>query len=205
MGADAVRRIFQWWRSSLGLPLVCALFVSPGPAAALELDELAQCLAPEGDMQVAFRQERLVQSVDEMLESSGRLIYEPPSRLVMEQQEPRRERAVIEGDRMSVYGPDGGEVATFELASRPGMRVTFDGVRALLAGDAAGLRKAFDVTLQGNSANWQMELAPKDDDTRYHLQQITVDGGECQVAKIDVRMRDGGRRVIHLDADGASG
>lgn len=204
MSADAVRRILRFWRSSLGLSLFCALFALPSTATALELDELAACLAPDGGMQVSFRQERLVQSVDEMLESSGRLIYEPPSRLVMEQQEPRRERAVIEGDRMSVYGADGSEVATFELASRPGMRSTFNGVRALLAGDAAGLRKAFDVALEGRAADWQMTLAPKDEDTRYHLRRITVDGGECRVAKIDVRMRDGGRRVIHLRTDGAA-
>ena len=202
-----------------------------------ELDRLAGCLAKDGRVEVAFREERLVTSVDEMLESRGRLIYEPPARLEKIVEQPRRERAVVEGDRMSVFDADGDEVATFDLAERPGLKASFDAVRALLKGDAEALQASFEVALSADPDGpapgaWQMRLSPKGEDAGYTLSRIEIDGqgapglsgaddggadggagggadggdhggagggaAPCQVKTIDVRQRDGGRRVLHL-------
>ncbi|MDZ7712843.1 MAG: LolA-related protein [Rhodovibrio sp.] len=190
-----------------------------------ELDRLAGCLAKDGRVEVAFREERLVTSVDEMLESRGRLIYEPPARLEKIVEQPRRERAVVEGDRMSVFDADGDEVATFDLAERPGLKASFDAVRALLKGDAEALRAGFEVALSADPDGpapgaWEMRLSPKGEDAGYTLSRILIDGqgapglsgganggdggganggaAPCQVKTIDVRQRDGGRRVLHL-------
>jgi outer membrane lipoprotein-sorting protein len=179
------------------------------------LGALAQCLAKDGRVEVAFREERLVTSVDEMLESTGRLIYEPPERLEKIVEQPRRERAVVEGDRMSVFDAEGNEVATFDLGERPGLKASFDAVRALLKGDAAALEERFQVALAADTGAdapgaWDMRLKPKGDDAGYTLSRIEIDGqgapglsaggGEapCQVETIDVRLRDGGRRILHL-------
>ena len=116
-----------------------------------ELDALAQCLAKDGRVEVPFREERLVTSVDEMLESTGRLIYEPPERLEKIVEAPREERAVVEGDRMSVFDASGKEVATFDLSQRPGLKASFDAVRALLKGDAAALERRFEVALSADA------------------------------------------------------
>ena len=194
-----------------------------GDGAAPALDTLAGCLAKDGRVEVAFREERLVTSVDEMLESRGRLIYQPPARLEKIVEQPREERAVVEGDRMSVFDADGNEVATFDLSERPGLKASFDAVRALLKGDAAALEQRFQVALSaddGASAPgaWDMRLEPKGDDAGYTLSRIEIDGqgapgltggdqgdgggGEgaapCRVDTIDVRLRDGGRRILHL-------
>ena len=191
-----------------------------GRDGAPELDALSACLAKDGRVEVAFREERLVTSVDEMLESTGRLIYEPPQRLEKIVEQPRKERAVVEGDRMSVFDAEGNEVATFDLAERPGLKASFDAVRALLKGDAAALEERFEVALSadadGSQAGaWDMRLSPKGDDAGYTLSRILIDGqgapgltgsdgadggaqAPCQVETIDVRQRDGGRRVLHL-------
>ncbi|MBK1696437.1 LolA family protein [Rhodovibrio salinarum] len=180
-----------------------------------DLDALARCLAKDGRVEVPFREERLVTSVDEMLESTGRLIYVPPRRLEKIVEEPRRERAVVEGDRMSVFDASGNEVATFDLSERPGLKATFDAVRALLKGDAAALQGGFKVSLSADpdgaaAGAWDMRLNPRGDDVGYTLSHIDIDGqgapglvGDggntpCQVRTIDVRLRDGGRRIIHL-------
>jgi hypothetical protein len=184
------------------------------------LDRLAGCLAKDGRVEVPFREERLVTSVDEMLESRGRLIYEPPERLEKIVEQPRKERAVVEGDRMSVFDAEGNEVATFDLAERPGLKASFDAVRALLKGDSAALEERFEVALSadadGSAAGaWDMRLSPKGNDAGYTLSRILIDGqgapgltgsdgpdggaqAPCQVETIDVRQRDGGRRVLHL-------
>jgi outer membrane lipoprotein-sorting protein len=193
-----------------------------GSGGAPELERLAGCLAKDGRVEVAFREERLVTSVDEMLESRGRLIYEPPARLEKIVEQPREERAVVEGDRMSVFDAEGNEVATFDLAERPGLKASFDAVRALLKGDAAALQARFEVALSADADGsapgaWDMRLSPKGDDAGYTLSRILIDGqgapsltgggdgggddgaaAPCQVQTIDVRQRDGGRRVLHL-------
>ena len=191
-----------------------------GRAGAPELDALSACLAKDGRVEVAFREERLVTSVDEMLESRGRLIYEPPERLEKIVEQPRKERAVVEGDRMSVFDAEGNEVATFDLAERSGLKASFDAVRALLKGDSAALEERFEVALSadadGSAAGaWDMRLSPKGNDAGYTLSRILIDGqgapgltgsdgpdggaqAPCQVETIDVRQRDGGRRVLHL-------
>ncbi|MBK1670799.1 hypothetical protein CKO28_22540, partial [Rhodovibrio sodomensis] len=196
------------------LPLTPAALAQDAGAAP-RLDRLTACLAKDGRVEVAFREERLITSVDEMLESRGRLIYEPPGRLEKIVEEPRRERAVIVGDRMSVFDADGNEVATFDLSQRPGLQASFAAVRALLKGDAAALTERFEVALSADPkadapGAWDMRLAPKADDAGYTLSRILIDGQgapglvgsdtttPCQVEKIDVRLRDGGRRVLYL-------
>jgi hypothetical protein len=211
----------------LGAVLLAAGAFAAAPAHAQEggdaasggapqLGTLAQCLAKDGRVEVAFREERLVTSVDEMLESRGRLIYEPPERLEKIVEQPREERAVVEGDRMSVFDAEGNEVATFDLGQRPGLKASFDAVRALLKGDAAALEQRFELALgadDGASAPgaWDMRLEPRDADAGYTLSRILIDGqgapgltggsegaAPCRVETIDVRLRDGGRRVLHL-------
>ena len=184
-----------------------------------DLDRLTGCLAKDGRVEVAFREERLITSVDEMLESRGRLVYAPPARLEKIVEQPREERAVVEGDRMSVFDADGNEKATFDLGERPGLKASFDAVRALLKGDAAALREGFEVTLSpGGGADaagaWAMRLAPRGADAGYTLSRIEIDGegapslvdgdagAACRVETIDVRLRDGGRRILHLRPGG---
>lgn len=205
--------------------LAAVMLVAPGgPTAAQDasgpqLDRLAACLAKNGRVEVPFREERLITSVDEMLESTGRLIYEPPERLEKIVEQPRHERAVVEGDRMSVFDGDGNEIATFDLRERPGLKASFDAVRALLKGDAPALEARFDVALAAGSSadtagSWDMRLAPKGDDAGYTLSRIDIDGQgapgltgadagvPCRVETIDVRLRDGGRRILHLRPEG---
>lgn len=180
------------------LTLLAAGSLAPMQARAYELESLASCLAADARFEVAFRQERLMTSVNETLTSHGRMIYEPPDRLILAQEEPRRERAEIDGARMSVQDGDGNEVASFDLSERPGLKLTFDGIRGLLAGDAAALRAAFEVALEGGESGWRMTLKPRSEAARQQIWDITVDGGDCRVETIDVKLRDGGRRTIHL-------
>jgi hypothetical protein len=181
---------------------------SDGPGAPT-LAALADCLAKDGRVEVPFREERLVQSIDRMLESTGRLIYEPPDTLIQQVEAPKQERAVVEGDRMSVFDASGAEVATFDLAQRPALKALFDAVRALIQGDAGALRETFEVSVNAREteagAGWGMTLKPTAEEVEYELSRILIDGtgrpgadAACEVATIDVRKRGGGRRVIHL-------
>jgi hypothetical protein len=121
-----------------------------------------------------------------------------------------------------VFDAEGNEVATFDLGERPGLKASFDAVRALLKGDAEALRSRFEVALSADADGtgagaWDMRLSPKGDDAGYTLSRILIDGqgapgltgggdgggnagaaAPCQVQTIDVRQRDGGRRVLYL-------
>jgi outer membrane lipoprotein-sorting protein len=198
-----------------GIPVVpMAAAAAETGGSAPELDALAGCLARDGRVEVAFREERLVQQVDETLTSRGRFVFEPPRRLIKIVEAPRRERAVVADGRMSVFDADGNEVAAFDLSERPGLQRTFTAVRALLTGDAAVLRDAFEVDLEArdDAGAWRMTLEPQGASAGYRLGRIVVDGtghdaaaGTCRVDRIEVRQRDGGRRVIHLRPTGEAG
>lgn len=200
--------------------VLLALALSPAAAAAQDggadaragagvptVTELARCLAAEGRVERAFREERRIPSVDETLTSRGRFVFEPPDRLVKIVEQPRRERAVVAGGRMSVFDAAGSEVAAFDLSERPGLARTFTAVRALLTGDAEALGAAFTVEIAARgdgSQGWRMTLEPRGEAASYELSRILVTGVDCRVAKVDVRPRGGGRRVLHL-APGSGG
>ena len=63
-----------------------------------------------------------------------------------------------------------------------------NGVRALLAGDAAALRRDFDVSVAEGDAGWQMVLRPH---RAGPVAWLRVDGAGAAVTRIETRESDG--------------
>lgn len=68
----------------------------------------------------------------------------------------------------------------------------------MLSGDAAALRKTFDVALSGNDDSWQLKLTPIDTKARRRLQQIEVAGHQSEPSCFSMTTADGASSVLLL-------
>jgi outer membrane lipoprotein-sorting protein len=68
----------------------------------------------------------------------------------------------------------------------------------MLSGDAASLRKTFDVHLSGDDDAWLLELTPTDTKARRRLQRIEVNGHQGEPRCFTMTTADGATSVLLL-------
>ncbi len=175
-----------------------ALFLTAGSAAALELDVLLQSQALEGRRDVAFEERRFIKSVTTPIITRGHFIFQPPDRLTKIIEEPRRESAVIEGDRLTILDAEDREVTSIDLWLQPDLRLIFASIRGVLKGDPEVLRSAFWISLHGQLEDWSLELSPKVDESKTRIQKIAIGGRAAGPQRIEIRETNGNRSRIEL-------
>ncbi len=186
-----------WRRRILGL-LVTLLIVAAQPAAALNVEQLLGQIARAGGQDIAFEESRFLNTLMTPLISRGRLIYEPPDRLIKLILEPRRESAVFDEDRLAILDGEDKEIASIDLWMQPDLRLTFDSIIAMLTGDVERLCWAFWITLDGDEEDWCLKLVPKIDASKSRVENILVSGRGDQLLSFDFRQSDGDRSLIRL-------
>jgi outer membrane lipoprotein-sorting protein len=174
------------------------LFLTAGSAAALELDELFQTQALDGQREVAFEERRFIKSVTTPIVSRGHFVFQPPDRLTKIIEEPRRESAVIEGDRLTILDAEDREVTSIDLWLQPDLRLIFTSIRGVLKGDPEVLRSAFWITLHGQLDDWSLELLPKVGESKTRIQHIAISGHGTGPQSFEVRETNGNRSQIEL-------
>ncbi len=178
---------------------VAVLLCAPmAVAQALDLEDLLDGVAQTERRDVAFEETRSIAGMTKPLISRGRLIYEPGGRLIKRFEAPRRETAILDEDRLTILDQDDTEVATIDLWMQRDLQLVFTGLQAVLSGDAAALRLAFDIHIGGDVRQWRMRLKPKSDETESRLERVVVTGKDRQIASFEVRERDGDTSVIRL-------
>ncbi len=187
---------------ALGL-IVTLWIVTAQPAAALDVEQLVGQLARAGGQDIAFEEIRFFDALTTPLVSRGRLIYEPPDRLIKMILEPHRESAVFDQDRLVILDAEAKEIASIDLWMHPDLRMTFDSIIAMLTGDAERLRSAFWITLHGDEENWNLKLVPKIDASKTRIEEILVSGRGDRLLSFDFRESDGDRSVIRLFPESA--
>jgi outer membrane lipoprotein-sorting protein len=174
-----------------------------GAAEAFGLAQLMQRLATRRSGSARFVERREVQVLDRTLVSSGRLAYEAPDTFVRETLEPRRERMVVEGDRVTLT--QGERSRTMQLDASPEASVLVEAIRGTLTGNRAALERLFETDVSGSAERWTLELVPHDPRLRGQVSKVQVRGSGAVVREVDVRLADGDRSVMTIEPTGAAG
>ncbi len=178
----------------LGLMLNAPLTWSASPS---DPDALIARLAKPAPATISFTEVRFSKLLREPLIVSGDLGYAGPDSLDRRVTSPYREHTAIRGESVKVER-DGEKPRSFALKHAPELRGLLSGFSAMLSGDAAALRKTFDVALSGNDDSWQLKLTPIDTKARRRLQQIEVAGHQSEPSCFSMTTADGASSVLLL-------
>lgn len=174
------------------------------PPTTWGLEQLMQQRAQVKGGRASFVEIRKMPSVDTTTTSNGVLIYEAPDRLERQTMTPLAERAVVQGDRLTLEIETASGQRTrreFALNDIPGLRPFFAALRAMLAGDLAALQRSFKVTFNGDENDWRLKLIPREQSDR-HVREILISGQALEILSIEVVERNGdsARTAINPEA-----
>jgi hypothetical protein len=111
---------------------------------------------------------------------------------------PYREQTTI-ADGVALVQRDGREPRRFPLSRAPELEGFLRGFAALLGGDAEALARDFTLAASGTSANWRIELKPRDRRLARRISAIEVDGGGDTPRCFRTREADGDVGVLLVD------
>jgi hypothetical protein len=159
-------------------------------------------LAKPAPATISFTEVRFSKLLRAPLIVSGDLGYSGPESLDRRVTAPYREHTSIRGESVKVER-DGEQPRSFALKHAPELRGLLSGFTAMLSGDAASLRKTFDVEMSGNDDAWTLKLTPTDTKARRRLQQIEVNGHQSDPRCFSMTTADGASSVLLLGAASA--
>jgi len=171
-------------------------------AETFDLAQLMQRLATRRSGSARFVERREVQVLDRTLVSSGRLAFEAPDTFVRETLEPRRERMVVEGNRVTLT--QGERSRTMQLDASPEASVLVEAIRGTLTGNRAALERLFEADVSGSAERWTLELVPRDPRLRGQVAKVRVRGSGAAVGEVDVQLADGDRSVMTIEPAGTA-
>ncbi|MBL8267656.1 LolA-related protein [Steroidobacter sp.] len=167
---------------------------SAGPS---EQDALIARLAKPAPATIAFTEVRFSKLLRAPLIVAGDLGYSGPESLDRRVTTPYREHTAIRGESVKVER-DGEKPRSFALKHAPELRGLLSGFSAMLSGDAASLRKTFEVDMTGNDDAWTLKLTPLDSKARRRLQLIEVNGRQSEPRCFSMTTADGASSVLLL-------
>jgi hypothetical protein len=185
----------------LGLALLCALAMpARAEAEPWGLAQLMQRFHAVPAARAHFVERRYLALLSEPLKTSGTLAYTAPDKLERVTLTPRRERLVVDGDRLTIdQGPEG-QTRTLALSAQPELAAVIESIRGTLAGDPAALERFYTVSLSGDERAWSLRLEPKAASLRKLVSLITITGSAAAIQTIETREGDGDRtEMIILD------
>lgn len=160
-------------------------------------NDLIARLARPTPATIAFTEVRFSKLLRAPLIVSGDLGYAGPDSLDRRVTSPYREHTAIRGESVKVER-EGEKPRSFALKHAPELRGLLSGFSAMLSGDAAALRKTFNVALTGDDDAWQLKLTPTDSKARRRLQQIEVVGRQSEPRCFSMTTADGASSVLLL-------
>lgn len=177
--------------------LAVPLAVLATSATALELGELMGLLAQTKAGEARFVEQRHVQGLGRPLASSGTLSFTAPHRFARQTLLPRPEAMVVDGNQVTLTR--NGRSRQMALDAVPEMALLVQAVRGTLTGDAAALRRAFKLSLNGQLAQWSLQLEPQDARLAAAVSYIHVTGRRGELRGVEVQMADGDRSVMTIE------
>lgn len=177
--------------------LAMLLFMSSAQAADTNdalLDAVMAGFRSVRHVEARYVERRFLAVLRAPLEMRGTLRFDAPDRLEKASDpgaDGVAERVVVAGSRLTVE--HGAAPVALDLREHPELAALVAGVRALLAGDGAALRRDFAIDLAGDKARWQMVLSPR----RHELVRwLRVDGMAATVTRIETQEADGDRSEL---------
>lgn len=175
------------------------------PAKAFDLDTLMALLAQRKSGQARFTEERTVTGFDSPLRASGTLGFTAPDRFVRQTLEPVRERMEVAGSQIRLER--GGRVRRLTLDAVPELAALVEGLRGTLGGDAALLKRHFQVRVGGHAGLWTLTLVPADSTLATQVRQLQIVGTGADLRTVELNLGNGERSLMVIESviESASG
>lgn len=184
---------------------VSGLAAQPGQPG-FTLDQLMTSLAQRKHGTVTYVEEDYFAILDRPVKSSGVLVYDAPDHLEKRTLEPKPQSLILEGDQLTVKR--GHRTYQMQLSSYPQVAPLVEAVRETLAGNEAGLQKAFKAGLTGSLQDWRLQLVPLDKGVARKVRRVEITGARDEIRTVAILQVDGDRSLMTLgppaDASGAS-
>jgi hypothetical protein len=173
--------------------LVFCAYGADEPTLEQKLATLAQKAATE----IRFVEEQHSWVLAEPVISEGLLKYDAGSGTLTKQVlKPEPMSLTISGDRIDISR--GQQQRRLNIARDSPLHDMLLALRALLAGDAAALRRSFIVDYQSRDTPWRIRLTPRDPALGSKLARIEVVGRDDQVDSIEITLASGDRQLMRL-------
>jgi outer membrane lipoprotein-sorting protein len=185
--------------TDLNLMLPWFLLIIPLSANGAEwtLETLMEQLKQTGERRAQFTETRELAILEQPIEQSGTLTFQPPDRLIRTLAPPSTTRTVIEGNRLILW-KNNQRQQTLLLDNLPELLAFSASFRAILAGDEETLNRYFTTHLEGDGATWRLTLTPKQSSVATHISHIDVDGRGPEIERYTFIETSGDRTVTEL-------
>lgn len=183
--------------------LLLAVLLGCGGARADTPPDLAtqvlQRLAQVGSRRASFHEEKRLAALTTVLRSSGVLTYVQPGYLEKQTLEPKPERLIIDGNRLTIVE---GSAAPrqLDIDSHPALRALVDIIRAPMVGDIATLRDSYRIQATGDAGGWRLTLLPSRPEIARYVASVTLDGANNVLRVIRVVQPNGDVDTTTIDA-----
>lgn len=168
-----------------------------GAAGTFDLEALMALLAQRKSGEARFTEERTVAGFDSPLRASGTLSFVAPDRFVRQTLEPRRERMEVAGNVVRLER--GGRSRQMALDAVPELEALLEGLRGTLSGNAALLRKHFDVRVAGHAGLWTLTLTPRDITLSLQVRLMQIVGAAADLRSVELQMAGNQRSLMTIE------
>lgn len=165
------------------------------------LDRLMREFGAVRTARARFTERKYLKMLDRPVESSGTLAYDAPSRLEKLTLVPKRERMLVEEDRVTLEMGPKRKQRVLSITDHPLLRAFIESIRATLAGDRATLERFYRVDFGGDASGWRLKLEPADAKTKSLVRVIRITGSGGEIGSVEVEQSDGDRSVMTMVRD----
>jgi len=170
-------------------------------AAPQSIDQLMAALAKQPQGAATYTETKTIAMLEQPVESSGELLFVPPSRLEKRTLTPKPESMVLDGDTLTLTR--GRRTHVLRLQDYPQVAGMVESIRATLAGDRKALEKVYQLALSGDTERWSLTLTPLDARVGKVISRIRMDGTRARVRSIEILQADGDSSVMTIDKPSA--
>lgn len=179
------------------LTAACVLLPLSCLANPFTVDELGKMLVRSEARSVPYVERQYRKILKTPIEQRGELIFEPPATFEKHVLQPTEQRYRLMGNTLSIES--GGQAARqYSTRNQPVIRGLMAGFQAVASGDLTTLAKYYHVTLSGNAAAWQLDLAPIDAQLARYIDQVLIAGSQSELQKFEVIEKNGDRSVTEI-------
>ena len=170
---------------------------APAGAAGFTLPQFMQSMAQVKTSRGRFVERKYLSIVNTPLEYTGGLAYNAPDRLEKLTETPRRERMMLEGDKLTLENAKK-QRRVVMLSEYPMVRAFTESIRSVLAGDLKSLNRYYKVSLEGKADDWHLLLLPIEASMQSVVTEIRFAGTGTRIKTIGIIEKQGDRSVMTI-------
>lgn len=163
------------------------------------IQSLMRALAQVKSDNPHFVQRQYMHDLTQPLISSGVLIYKAPDYLEEKTEFPSPQRAIIRGDRLTLYSSAWHGPRNFSLQDTPGIWSVVESLRATLSGQLPILQHYFNVQMNGSSGDWRLEFKPRLQTPKEQIASILITGSNARINRIEIHYGKGNYSIMRLN------